>query len=149
MVAVDTSDWFCDAGWCPTVIGNTVVYRDMHHITNAFADSAMPLFEDYISAIMAGQPIPEPREPSFTRAPVAPEEETLPGNEYPGQPDPVEQLPGEEQPPVYQDAPPAEVPPVEAPIEQAPVEEAPVEELPEGAVPYEPGLGETLPDAAL
>ena len=149
MVAVDTSDWFCDAGWCPTVIGNTMVYRDMHHITNAFADSAMPLFEDYISAIMAGQPIPEPREPSFTRAPVAPEEETLPGDEYPGQPDPVEQLPGEEQPPVYQDAPPAEVPPVEAPIEQAPVEEAPVEELPEGAVPYEPGLGETLPDAAL
>src|SRR5699024_4513992 len=90
----------------------------------------MPLFEDYIAAMMTGEPVPDPRTPSFTRAPEAPEEDTLPGTEYPGQQPPVEQLPGDDQPPVYQEAPPAEVP---------------AEEWPEGAVPYEPAQGEAIP----
>ncbi|MGP5160899.1 acyltransferase family protein [Corynebacterium casei] len=152
MVAVDTSNWFCDAVWCPNVIGNTMVYRDMHHISNAFADSAMPLFEDYIRAFMEGAPIPEPRTPSFEPAPLpapAPEGEPLPGSEYPGgEQAPVEQLPGNEPPQVYQDAPPAEEAPlIEDPPAEVPPAEPPVEELPEGAVPYEPGLGETIPGA--
>ncbi|MFH0410831.1 acyltransferase family protein [Corynebacterium sp. L4756] len=152
MVSVDTSNWFCDATWCPVVIGNTMVYRDMHHISNAFADSAMPLFADYIGAFMAGEPMPEPREPSFDPAPNP--EPGLPGNEYPGgEQAPVEMLPGEEVPPVYQDAPPAEeAPPVEqappaevSPAEVPPAEAPPAVGSPEGAVPYEPAPGEFVP----
>ncbi len=56
MIAIDTSDWFCDAEHCPVIIGNTMVYRDMHHITNAFADSTMPLLRDYIQPFMDGVP---------------------------------------------------------------------------------------------
>ncbi|MHA2789286.1 acyltransferase family protein [Corynebacterium sp. S7] len=43
MTSVDTADFFCDDIYCPAVIGNIVVYRDMHHITNAYAVSALPL----------------------------------------------------------------------------------------------------------
>ena len=170
MVAVDTSNWFCDALWCPTVIGNTMVYRDMHHITNAFADSTMPLFEDYISAFMAGEPMPAPREPSFEPVPLpapAPEGESLPGEQYPGAEypggaeAPVEQLPGDDAPPVYQDAPPAEVPPAEVPPAEVPPAEAPeetplespvetpAEQVPDGSLPYESRPGESVPGAEI
>ena len=57
MISVDTSDWFCDGDVCPVVIGNTMVYRDMHHISNAYAESAMPLLRDYISRYMSGEEI--------------------------------------------------------------------------------------------
>ena len=56
MIAVDTSSWFCDDTHCPVVIGNVLVYRDMHHISNAFADSAIPLLREYIAPFMAGEP---------------------------------------------------------------------------------------------
>lgn len=143
MYAIDTSNWFCDAEWCPTVIGNVMVYRDMHHISNAFADSAMPLFEDYIRAFMDGAPIPEPRVPSFDPLPLpAPEEQPLPGSEYPGgEQAPVEQLPGGEPPQFYQEAPAADVPPVEAPPEDEPPAEQPL--------PYQPGPGEALPGSQI
>jgi peptidoglycan/LPS O-acetylase OafA/YrhL len=29
--------WFCYRGWCPTVVGSTVTYRDTEHITTAYA----------------------------------------------------------------------------------------------------------------
>lgn len=49
MIAVDTQDWFCGPDDnCPVVMGNTMVYRDMHHITNAFAVSAAPLLREYV-----------------------------------------------------------------------------------------------------
>ena len=52
MVAVDTSDWFCDEVHCPVVVGNLMVYRDMHHITNAYADSAAPLLRKEIEPFL-------------------------------------------------------------------------------------------------
>lgn len=55
MIAVDTSNWFCDDTQCPVIIGNVFVYRDMHHISNAFADSAMPLLRQYIEPFMKGE----------------------------------------------------------------------------------------------
>lgn len=48
MKAVDTADWFCDQRRCEVVIGNIAVYRDMHHISNAYAKSAQPLLEPII-----------------------------------------------------------------------------------------------------
>ncbi|XKH50609.1 acyltransferase [Chryseomicrobium palamuruense] len=33
----DTSHLFCQDGICPQVIGNTIVYRDYHHITEAYS----------------------------------------------------------------------------------------------------------------
>lgn len=48
MEAVDTADWFCDRRRCDVVIGNIAVYRDMHHISNAYAKSAQPLLEPII-----------------------------------------------------------------------------------------------------
>lgn len=56
MIAVDTSNWFCDAENCPVVLGNVMVYRDMHHISNAFADSTMPLLREYIQPFLDGKP---------------------------------------------------------------------------------------------
>lgn len=57
MKAVDTSSWFCKDGICPVIIGNVFVYRDMHHISNAFADSAMPLLKKEIEPFMKGEKV--------------------------------------------------------------------------------------------
>ena len=57
MVSVDTSKWFCNAeGDCPAVIGNIMVYRDMHHFTKAFGDSAIPLIREAIAPFIEGVP---------------------------------------------------------------------------------------------
>ena len=48
MESVDTADWFCGPRRCEVVIGNIAVYRDMHHISNAYAKSAQPLLEPII-----------------------------------------------------------------------------------------------------
>lgn len=56
MLAIDTAPWFCNSdGDCPAIIGNIMVYRDMHHISNAYADSTMPLLRDILRPILAGQ----------------------------------------------------------------------------------------------
>lgn len=34
---IDTLDWFCAEGLCPSVVGSTVTYRDLEHITTAYA----------------------------------------------------------------------------------------------------------------
>jgi hypothetical protein len=33
---VDPIRWFCADGTCPAIIGNTLVYRDYSHVSNAF-----------------------------------------------------------------------------------------------------------------
>lgn len=75
MIAVDTSTWFCDPINCPVILGNIMVYRDMHHISNAFADSAMPLLRREIQPFMDGkvrqqQPPPPPPPPAPAPAPA-------------------------------------------------------------------------------
>lgn len=43
---IDPTDWFCAAGWCPSVVGSTVTYRDTEHITPEYAlQLAEPLRE--------------------------------------------------------------------------------------------------------
>ncbi|MDY3128298.1 MAG: acyltransferase family protein [Corynebacterium sp.] len=83
MIAVDTSNFFCDATWCPVVIGNTMVYRDMHHISNAFADSAMPLLKPFIASFMNPEsPAPSLPQPSFPGGDKV--SGPLPADEFPG-----------------------------------------------------------------
>jgi peptidoglycan/LPS O-acetylase OafA/YrhL len=51
---IDLNEYMCDADWCPPIIGNTLVYRDSHHLTAEFsadlagvlADAALPLLAD-------------------------------------------------------------------------------------------------------
>ncbi|AJI79244.1 MULTISPECIES: acyltransferase family protein [Corynebacterium] len=72
MLAVDTSKWFCnDAGDCPVVIGNVMVYRDMHHFTKAFADSMIPLIRDIITPILNGETVQQEAPEMPTQAAAA------------------------------------------------------------------------------
>ncbi len=73
MISLDTSSWFCDKdGACPVVIGNTMVYRDMHHISNAFAESAAPMLRKAIAPFLEGkkQKQDPPESPSSTPKPT-------------------------------------------------------------------------------
>lgn len=81
MLSLDTAPWFCDAnGDCPVVIGNTMVYRDMHHITNAFADSAIPMIREALTPFLNGEKVqqeapeisPEEAEAALEESPAAP-----------------------------------------------------------------------------
>ncbi len=79
MLGLDTSTWFCRDGSCPVVIGNVMVYRDMHHISNAFADSAMPMLRDAIQPFLDGETVQQ----------EAPEEQETPEETSVEQPQPV------------------------------------------------------------
>lgn len=49
---VDVTDLFCTDKVCPMVIGNTVVYRDRHHVTNTFVTTEAPFLGDRIEAAL-------------------------------------------------------------------------------------------------
>ena len=93
MLAVDTSKWFCNAdGDCPVIIGNIMVYRDMHHFTKAFADSAIPLIREAIAPILNGEqvkqqppqiPADSPVIPQSAETPPATPAEPIPYPAYP------------------------------------------------------------------
>ncbi len=53
---VDPSNWFCTETFCPAVIGNLVVYRDEHHITDSFARYRAPQIADAIRFALASDP---------------------------------------------------------------------------------------------
>lgn len=42
---LDFTDYFCRGGWCPSVIGNVVVYLDVSHVTRAYLDTLTPVVE--------------------------------------------------------------------------------------------------------
>jgi hypothetical protein len=43
---IDLTDYYCTADFCPSVIGDVIVYRDTNHITATFAATlAGPLGE--------------------------------------------------------------------------------------------------------
>lgn len=48
-VWVDVSNWICGPKICPVVIGDRVVYRDDHHLTDAFARYRAPLIAEAVS----------------------------------------------------------------------------------------------------
>ncbi|SBS71024.1 acyltransferase family protein [uncultured Microbacterium sp.] len=43
---VDLTDHFCEVDFCPAVIGNVLVYRDVNHLTDTYARTLIP----YVSA---------------------------------------------------------------------------------------------------
>ncbi|GAA3073353.1 MULTISPECIES: acyltransferase family protein [Actinomycetes] len=49
---VDLTDLFCPAGRCAAVIGNVVVYRDSHHLTNEYVETAAPYLEERVREVM-------------------------------------------------------------------------------------------------
>ncbi|AKE39439.1 Putative acyltransferase [Corynebacterium camporealensis] len=86
MLAIDTAPWFCNAeGECPVVIGNIMAYRDMHHISNALADSAKPLIADAMRPFLEGERVQQ-------QMPALPDEAPLPTSE-PAAPPVVEEAP--------------------------------------------------------
>ncbi|ADI00557.1 acyltransferase family protein [Salisediminibacterium selenitireducens] len=44
----DLSEYFCDDDWCYPVIGNVVVYRDEHHISDTYAKTLTEPLEEHI-----------------------------------------------------------------------------------------------------
>ncbi|WP_018297010.1 acyltransferase family protein [Corynebacterium lubricantis] len=98
MTAVDTANFFCDDTYCPAVIGNVVVYRDIHHITNAYAVSTLPMLRPYVEHYFPTQEAPAPG-PEPAPAPVhgepapepAPAPEEVPAEPVPAEPAPLPQ----------------------------------------------------------
>jgi hypothetical protein len=41
---LDFSDQFCADGFCPAVIGNVLVYRDKHHVSDTYIRTLAPVF---------------------------------------------------------------------------------------------------------
>lgn len=52
-VWVDVSNWICGPKICPVVIGDRVVYRDDHHLTDAFARYRAPLIAEAVRYALA------------------------------------------------------------------------------------------------
>lgn len=48
-VWVDVSNWICGPKTCPVVIGDRVVYRDDHHLTDAFARYRAPQIAEVVT----------------------------------------------------------------------------------------------------
>jgi len=50
---VDLTDYLCDADTCPAVIGDTLVYRDEHHLTATFSKALAPVMRSKVAPILA------------------------------------------------------------------------------------------------
>ena len=50
---VDTTDWFCTATTCPTVVGNVLVMRDETHVTVAMAELLEPLLDAAVAPALS------------------------------------------------------------------------------------------------
>ncbi|GAA1465067.1 acyltransferase family protein [Microbacterium thalassium] len=50
---IDVNDYLCDAGWCPPIIGNTLVYRDSHHLTAVFAAEMAEVLGERLAPVLA------------------------------------------------------------------------------------------------
>lgn len=54
---MDFTDALCPGTVCPAVIGNVMVYRDMHHMTHSFVQSLIPEFARQFNAITHWGPV--------------------------------------------------------------------------------------------
>ncbi|HRP70689.1 MAG TPA: SGNH hydrolase domain-containing protein, partial [Turneriella sp.] len=57
---IDLSDIFCKKETCAAVIGNILVYRDRHHITDVFGKTLAPYFDKIIKDLLK-KPAPQPK----------------------------------------------------------------------------------------
>jgi len=55
---IDLTKYYCTADWCPSVIGNVIVYRDYikgnSHVTKTFAETLAPVVADQTRKLIAG-----------------------------------------------------------------------------------------------
>ncbi|AZA10835.1 acyltransferase family protein [Corynebacterium gerontici] len=51
-INIDTSQWLCEDGFCPPVIGNIYVYRDGNHLSDDYVRSAAPLLWEAMAPLM-------------------------------------------------------------------------------------------------
>lgn len=56
---VDLTHLYCSKDICPAVIGNILVYRDSHHITDAYGKTMAPYFDQVIRKLLL-KPAPTP-----------------------------------------------------------------------------------------
>lgn len=49
---LDFSDQFCMGDTCPAVIGNVLVYRDKHHVSDTYMSTLVPVFGERIEAAL-------------------------------------------------------------------------------------------------
>ncbi|HKU35610.1 MAG TPA: acyltransferase family protein [Paenarthrobacter sp.] len=47
---MDMSDFICERGTCPAVVGNVYVYKDDNHLTKTYVQSMIPMFEERLLA---------------------------------------------------------------------------------------------------
>ena len=52
IVFADMSEYFCDDDVCPPVIGNVLVYRDLHHLTTLYSETMAPALKKHIVAAL-------------------------------------------------------------------------------------------------
>jgi hypothetical protein len=57
---LDLTDLYCEATFCPPVIGNIMVYRDEHHITATYARTMGPFMAQAILRLMGWDELPRP-----------------------------------------------------------------------------------------
>jgi peptidoglycan/LPS O-acetylase OafA/YrhL len=53
---IDLTPYYCNTDWCPSVIGNVIVYRDSNHITKTFATTLAPALEGQIRSVVSNLP---------------------------------------------------------------------------------------------
>ena len=49
---LDFRDRFCADGFCPAVVGNVLVYRDHHHVSDTYMRTLAPAFGDRLGAAL-------------------------------------------------------------------------------------------------
>ncbi|TVU65486.1 acyltransferase [Paenarthrobacter nitroguajacolicus] len=47
---LDMSDFICEQGTCPAVVGNVYVYKDDNHLSKTYVQSMIPMFEERLLA---------------------------------------------------------------------------------------------------
>lgn len=52
---LDFSDQFCVDGTCPAVVGNVLIYRDKHHISDTYMHTLIPIFGERLEAALASK----------------------------------------------------------------------------------------------
>lgn len=55
---LDFTDEFCTHGFCPAVIGNVLVYRDKHHVSDTYVGTLAPVFQERLVRLMGADGLP-------------------------------------------------------------------------------------------
>lgn len=49
---IDLTDYFCDSSMCHVIFGNTLAYRDAHHITATFSERLGPVLGEKLRPLV-------------------------------------------------------------------------------------------------